>query len=118
MSDLDDDAVNSIWKYGNVEFHFEHNTLTLIHADADELFFGGSTLSIDSSGLSAGMKQGAARRLLESQGIKYNICQPSDANAPEMEIAFDSGFKFGFVLDSNAGLGEDGLRSWSIKNAG
>ncbi|KLU03867.1 hypothetical protein RISK_004274 [Rhodopirellula islandica] len=40
----------------------------------------------------------------------------NDPHAPDCLVRLDSGFTLGFVLDSNAGHGPAGLRSWSIQN--
>ena len=113
---LDPASIQTIWKYGNVEFHFNQNLLTLIHADTDDLFYGGQSLVIESDGFSAGMAPDDPKQLLESSGVRYTTTV--GANSPKMEIALESGFRFGFVLDADAGIGETGLCSWSITNAG
>ena len=113
---LDPASNQSIWKYGNVEFHFNKNLLTLVHADTDDLFYGGQSLVIEPDGFSAGMAPDDAKQLLESSEVRYTTTE--GANSPEMEIALESGFRFGFVLDADAGIGETGLCSWSITNAG
>ena len=107
---LDPSSIQTIWKYGNVEFHFNKNVLTQIHADTGDLFYGGQSLIIESDGFSAGMAPDDAKQLLESSGVRYKTTD--GVNSPEMEIAVDSGFRFGFVLDADAGIGETGLCSW------
>ena len=88
----------------------------LVHADTDDLFYGGQSLVIEPDGFSAGMAPDDAKQLLESSGVRYTTTE--GANSPEMEIALESGFRFGFVLDADAGIGKTGLCSWSITNAG
>ncbi|TWT98271.1 hypothetical protein [Stieleria varia] len=101
-----------IWRYGTVEFHFNHDLLTLIHCDADALFDGGPSLIIEPWKLRLKMPLDELKSILDAKDLYYTGCD--DPYAPECVLRLDSGFSVGFVLDPSAGLGSTGLTSWSI----
>ena len=105
-----------IWQYGTIEFHFDDDLLSLIHCDADDLFDGGPTLVIDPWKLKRKMPLGELRTILDAKTLCYTGCD--DRYAPDCTLKLASGCSLGFVLDSDAGLGPTGLRSWSIMNDG
>lgn len=113
---LDRKGSKCIWRYGKIEFYFESDILTMIHCDADELFEGGETLRVTSNKFRSGMSLREAKAILDGRGIRYtdNLVDAS----PECAIQTPVGFRFGFVIDGDAGLGPTGLRSWSLQDRG
>ena len=105
-----------IWRYGTIEFHFDDDLLSLIHCDAEDLFDGGLTLVVDPWKLRHKMPLVELKTILDAKDLHYTGCD--DPYAPDCILRLDAGCSLGFVLDSNAGLGPIGLRSWSIMKNG
>ncbi|GAB5407564.1 MAG: hypothetical protein Aurels2KO_57950 [Aureliella sp.] len=105
-----------VWRYGEVEFHFDDDLLSLIHCDADDLFEGGPTLAIHPWKLRLRMPLLEVKAILDAKAIYYTGCD--DCHEPDCLLKLNSGCTLGFVLDSDAGFGPTGLRSWSIIRGG
>ena len=102
-----------VWRYGSIEFHFDDELLSLIHCDADDLFDGGPYLIINQWKLRKRMPLDELKSILDAMNLHYTGCE--NRGAPDCVLRLDTGCSFGFVLDSNAGLGPTGLNSWSIQ---
>ncbi|WP_442511323.1 hypothetical protein SH528x_002996 [Novipirellula sp. SH528] len=102
-----------VWRYGSIEFHFENDLLSLVHSDADSLFYGGPSLLVDPWKLRPRMSLAELKTILNAVDLRYTGC--GNQYAADCLMRFDSGFTIGFVADPNSGLGVTGLCSWSIQ---
>lgn len=62
---------SAIWNYGDVEFHFQLDTLSMIFMDDFSTLSGGEKIELDSWGITGNLTFSQAERLLTKTNIAY-----------------------------------------------
>jgi hypothetical protein len=66
-----DYRTSTIWKYGDIEFHFQNNELTMIFMDDFSVLSGGTKIELDAMGINGSLTCDQAERLLNEANIAY-----------------------------------------------
>jgi hypothetical protein len=101
----------SIWKYGDVEFHFQGHRVFLIFCDHGSLTSGGATLRLDPWIIRVGMDRSSFECELSRIGIEFDVREPP-ALADQRRVVTRSGANFGFIDESGDEFDAPGLFAW------
>ncbi|NEO88705.1 MAG: hypothetical protein F6J87_31435, partial [Spirulina sp. SIO3F2] len=102
-----------IWRYGDVEFHFDHWVVWLIFSDHDNLIDGGSSLQINPWIIRRGMLCAELANGLDHEGVKFTITQPQYDSSQRL-LQTEAGVVFTFIAQSEETGQESGLVTWSM----
>lgn len=93
----------SIWRYGNIEFHFENNVLFLIFCDYIDIMTGGKSLKLSKWFLSEYEKLDIISVIKEFNLNRMNFKLTHDGQEPaEIKLTLESGVVLHFrALDDN-----------------
>lgn len=61
----------TIWKFGDIEFHFQHNTLDMLFMDEFSIPHGGHQIELEAWVINGSLTCPAAERHLLAEGIAY-----------------------------------------------
>jgi len=104
-----------IWRYGEIEFHFDLDELFFIFSDHDSLTDGGATLVIKPWEVRGGMPRKEFEAALSEKRVPYSVNQ--DRFEPSYtHLTTGSGIKFTFAEDQETQhdlVAPSGLVAWS-----
>lgn len=102
-----------IWRYGDVEFHFDNWRIWLIFSDHNNLTNGGSSLQLDPWIIRRGMARDELADGLDYQGIQFTITRPQ-YDVSQRLLQTEAGLVFTFFEPPEETWDESGLVAWSI----
>lgn len=100
LTDNPDTYANPIWQYGNIEFHFSDNQLSLIYSDYIDTLDGGDSLELDKWIFAEPqkLKLSYVMTQLNQQRISFTTKHKQQSNLTGTELTIlDSGVTMGFV---------------------
>ena len=104
-----------IWRYGDIEYHFDNLAVSFIFSDHENLTDGGPTLKIDPWVVRRGLSRTEFQFMLAKQNIHFTVARPQYDDS-QCHVTTDSGVVFSFVDEPDEEWDESGLVSWSMRN--
>jgi len=107
----------SIWRYGDIEFHFNNWVVSLIFSDHEDFTDGGPTLRIEPWIVRRGLSQDEFERNLKDMEVEFAVTKP-DYDPSQTHVIVKSGIIFSFVDEAEEYCPDSGLVFWSTRYEG
>lgn len=104
-----------IWRYGDIEYHFDNLAVSFMFSDHENLTDGGSTLKIDPWIVRRGLSRTELNSCSQSKTFT-SLLPDRNTMIPECHVTTDSGVVFSFVDEPEEEWDESGLVWWSTRN--
>lgn len=104
-----------IWRYGNIEFHFNFHRVFLVFSDHGDLTAGGDTIAIEPWIVSRGLLREQFEVALRDASIRFSTNDP-DYDPFQRLVTTEGGVTFVFREGSDNEV--SGLVAWSIHSPG
>ena len=104
-----------IWRYGNIEYHFDNLAVSFIFSNHENLTNGGSTLKIDPWIVRRNLPRSEFEFMLAKQSIQFTVARPQHDDS-QCHVTTDSGIVFSFVDEPDEDWDESGLVWWTTRN--
>ena len=103
--------VARIWRYGDIEFHFNDNVVWMLYSDHNHMTIGAGLLEIDPWILRRGLNRTDFENALKKESIPYTS-RVHEFDECQKVVTTPSGAQFSFIEDSDGY--SIGMDSWSI----
>ncbi len=103
-----------IWRYGDIEFHFEAWAVSFIFSHHKNMTDGGPTMTIDPWTVRRGLPRHEFERHLAQHGVNFTVAR-WQYDTSQQHITTDSGVVFSFVVEPEEEWDQSGLVWWSTR---